>query len=103
MIRVHPRLSAAGFLVLCGCATPRIDPQLSSEIANIKAIDNYAHPVSTDPKDSEYDAMPVETLEPSSDPVRTRPGSPDAIEARKAIKRGDPAQILDQLGIETML
>ena len=97
----------------------RIDPQLASQIANIKAIDNHAHPVRPtldgEKPDTEYDALPVESLEAQSDPVRDRPGSPELIEAHRAVFGGDKAkalrtygrdyavQVLDQLNIETML
>ena len=102
------RSAFAGLCVLlCGCAQSPVDSQLAAEIAKIKAIDNHAHPVRPtapgEKPDDEYDALPVETLEPSSDPVRTRPGAPDLLEARRRIVRGDPVRVLDQLGIETML
>src|SRR5260370_26810718 len=108
----------AGFLVLTAC-TPdvrpsRIDPQLAAEIARIKAIDNHAHPVRPvaqgEKPDDEYDAMPVETLEPSSDPVRLRPKSPELLDAQRRLFGGDKAKaartygqdyavkVLDQLG-----
>ncbi len=111
-------------LILAACA-PRqetsasVDPQLFSEIAGIKAIDNHAHPVrptgAGETPDHEYDALPVESLEAESDPVRTRPGSPVLLEAHHAIFSGDKAaaqkqygqdyavRVLDQLNIETML
>ena len=101
-----------------------IDSQLAAEIARIKAIDNHAHPVRPtfgNDKDVDYDALPVETMEPSTEPVRTRQGSPLALEASQALfgKAQDYRQrkrqvlaekgagyanwVLDQLGIETML
>jgi hypothetical protein len=52
-----------------------LDSQLAAEIAKIRAIDNHAHPVRPalgNDKDTDYHAMPVETLEPPTDPVRTR-------------------------------
>jgi predicted TIM-barrel fold metal-dependent hydrolase len=108
-------------VLLAGCEkqTATIDPQLATEIAAIKAVDNHAHPVrppaAGEAPDHEYDALPVESLEPASDPVRTRPGSPVLLEAHRAIFNGDkPAarkqygqdyavRVLDQLNIETML
>jgi predicted TIM-barrel fold metal-dependent hydrolase len=101
-----------------------IDSQLAAEIAKIKAIDNHAHPVRPtlgNDKDVDYDALPVETMEPSTEPVRTRQGSPLALDASHALfgsvkdfrerKRQVLAEkgagyanwVLDQLGIETML
>src|SRR5438270_3426971 len=61
-----------------------IDPQLAAAIAKIKAIDNHAHPVrvtGANDKDTEYDALPVEVMEPYSEPVRTRPDNPDLLSA----------------------
>src|SRR5579863_7387730 len=91
---------AAALLILSGCAAQsesnaRVDPQLAAEIAKIQAIDNHAHPVrpvaAGEKPDDEYDALPVETLEPQSDPVRNRPGSPDILEAHRQIFKGDKA------------
>lgn len=127
MIRVNRHLLA--FFILSTCALldscapaaqhANVDPQLASEIAGIKAIDNHAHPVrptlAGEKPDNEYDALPVESLEAQSDPVRDRPGSPELIEAHRAIFGGDKAkaaqkygsdyavQVLNQLNIETML
>lgn len=124
MIRVHPGAVAAIFLIFCGCSAPPdrtagIDPQIAAEIAKIKAVDNHAHPVRPTPPgakpDDEYDALPVETLEPQSDPVRNRPNAPELIEAHRQIFQGNKVdaqrtygqdyalRVLDQLDIETML
>ena len=71
--------------------------------------------LSGEKRDDEYDALPVETLEAQSDPVRARRGSPELIEAHRALFGGDkakaastygrdyPGHVLDQLNIETML
>ena len=100
-----------------------IETQLAAEIARIKAIDNHAHPVRPtvgNDKDVDYDALPVETMEPYTEPVRTREGSPLALEASRALygsakdfreRRRQLRQekgigyanwVLDQVGIETM-
>jgi predicted TIM-barrel fold metal-dependent hydrolase len=100
-----------------------IDSQLASEIAKIKAIDNHAHPVRPTfgaDKDADYDALPVETMEASTEPVRTRQGSPVALEASRALYgnakdirarkqqlmqekgAGYANWVLDQIGIESM-
>jgi predicted TIM-barrel fold metal-dependent hydrolase len=117
MIRVPPRAFAAvSVLFLGACAR---EPTLLDDINKIKAIDNHAHPVrpvaAGEKPDDEYDALPVETLEPQSDPVRDRPGSPDILAAHRAMFSGDKAtmqkssgqdyavRVLDQLNIETML
>jgi uncharacterized protein len=101
-----------------------IDSQLASEIAKIKAIDNHAHPVRPtwgSDKDTDYDALPVESMDPYTEPVRTRDGSGVALEASRALfgqspdykarrrqlmeqmREGYADWVLDQLGIETML
>lgn len=116
-----------------GCAQPPVDPEIAAEIAKIKAIDNHAHPVrpvwGTD-KDTDYDALPVEVMEPSTEPVRTREGTPLVIAAWRGLfgyqyedrsaehvrelkaqkkklldekREGYANWVLDQLGIETML
>ena len=121
LVRYCAALTAFGWLAP---AQLPIDSQLAAEIAKIRAIDNHAHPVRPvfgNDKDTGYDALPVETMEPSTDPVRTRQGSPLALEASHALfgnaqdyrerKRQVLAEkgagyanwVLDQLGIETML
>jgi predicted TIM-barrel fold metal-dependent hydrolase len=94
----------------------QIDPAIAAEISKIKAIDNHAHPVLPAPGDTEYDALPVEHMDPYTEPIRTRAGSPVIAEASRQLfgnaQPGDliaqkrdayPNWILDQLGIETML
>ena len=90
--------------------TPSIDGRLAEEIDRIKAIDNHAHPVrpvaAGEAPDTEYDALPVEHLEPASDPIRTRSGSPELAEAHRALSNGgktSPAEVLNRLGIDVML
>ncbi len=114
-------LIAAGQFAL---AQISVDPRLAEEIAKIKAIDNHAHPVRPvrgNDKDTEYDALPVESMDPYTEPVRTRAGSPLAAEGARALfgsdkdflarkqqllaEKGDDYAnwVLDQLGIETMI
>ena len=105
-------------LALLGAACQRVpetavpasadaDAQLLAEIRSIPAIDNHAHPVrpvrSGEAPDRDYDALPVDNLELASDPVRERPGTPELARARAHVVRGDPAKVLDQLGIAVML
>jgi predicted TIM-barrel fold metal-dependent hydrolase len=96
-----------------------IDPQLAADVAKIKAIDNHAHPVRPtapgEAADMEFDALPVDHLEPQSDPVRQLPTGPLAAAAGKQLFHGDKAGavkahgadhatwVLDQLGIDIML
>ncbi len=101
-------------------APPAVDPKLARAIAAIKAIDNHAHPVRpTAPGvavDTEFDALPVDSLEPQSDPVRQRGKSPVVADAHaRLFGTGDRATaarehgadyatwLLDRMGIETMI
>ena len=83
----------AAMLASCSQAPEvAIDPEIAKALEQIKAIDNHAHPVRPvaegEPADTGYDALPVENLEPSSDPVRSRPGQPAYTAASKAIFGG---------------
>ena len=97
---------------------PLVDAQLADAIARIKAVDNHAHPVrptaSGEKPDDEFDALPVDNLEPQSDPVRQRPGSPEVAAAGRELFGGDkPAVqrthqsdyatwVLDRIGVDVM-
>src|SRR5262249_61562425 len=83
----------AGLLAaLTGCAPSReaaaaSDPDLEKEIEQIKAIDNHAHPVRVtaagEQPDREFDALPVDNMAPSSEPVNLRAGAPLAADAAR--------------------
>lgn len=110
-------------LLLAACAKPpssAVDPNLAAEIAKIKAIDNHAHPVrptaAGEPADTGYDALPVENLEPQTDPAFFRAnGNPLVAKASQAVFSGDKAgaakswganyaaTVLDRAGIDRML
>jgi uncharacterized protein len=116
-------LAAIG--LLAGCSRPattptRADPDLMAEIRQIRTIDNHAHPVrwvaQGEKPDRGFDALPVESMEPQSDPVAFRPGSPAVQEASRALYAGQtkaqvmaakgaqyPVWVLDQLGVEMMV
>ena len=100
-------LSLAIPLCSCNQQQPSVDPQFASEIASIKAIDNHAHPVRPgNPPDTDFDALPVEHLEPYSEPIRTRVDQPIVAEARQkmsTVDKSNPLAVLDALGIETMI
>jgi hypothetical protein len=114
-------LTVAALLAGCGRAKPpAIDPGIIAEISGIRAIDNHAHPVRVVPggtaPDRQFDALPVDNMEPSSDPLMLRSGAPAVMEASRALygtqgkqgvmkEKGDqyPAWVLDQMGIEVML
>jgi uncharacterized protein len=96
------------FLAACTNAPePRVDLQLSTEIAKIKAIDNHAHPVRPGaPADTDFDALPVEHLEAYPEPIRSRLDSPIVAEARQkmsSVDKSNPAAVLDALGIDVMI
>src|SRR5438034_11706768 len=74
-------LILALIVVLADCfqcrAQTGIDRDLLNEIYKIKAIDNHAHPFKVvaegEKPDDEYDALPLEGLEPFALPLRLRP------------------------------
>jgi len=125
---------------LCLCTAPlwnacaRSQPaDIAADIARIRAVDNHAHPVRVvgpGEQDREFDALPVDNMEPSSDPVYLRPGAPGILEAwralfgysysdlrpeharelpllrRRAMEREGnayPAWVLDRMGVDVML
>src|SRR5437762_3440600 len=58
-----------------------IDSEIMSEVQRIPAIDNHAHPARATGKDEkpdrDFDALPVDNMEPQSDPLHLRPTDPD--------------------------
>jgi uncharacterized protein len=106
------------------------DPQIMSEVNNIKALDNHTHiPKVLGPgeKDDDFDALPCDPLEPTDAPTMARPDNPRYLQAwqklfgykyndrdpahvrellatkqRIAQEQGDnyPAWVLDKLGIQ---
>ena len=126
----------AAAILPAGCEAPRgeqVDPPLALEIGRTKAIDNHAHPmraVQAGEKDDEYDALPVEMMEPSPMPVRLDPATGDYLAGMRQLfhyrhadlseahqreyledknrtmrEKGDayPSWVLDQMGTEVML
>jgi predicted TIM-barrel fold metal-dependent hydrolase len=109
-------------LLLSGCTRT---PEIAAEIEHIRAIDNHAHPVravASGEQDREFDALPVDNMEPSSDPMYLRPGDPGVIAAWRSLfggppgaarakkqstmqekSDGYPAWVLDQMGVDVML
>jgi len=128
-----------GATAFAGCGRQRrsaetdVSPQIAAEVGRIPAIDHHAHPVSvTGPgeRDREFDALPVDNMEPASDPVYLRPGDPSVLAAwhslfgynyndfrpehkreleankrRRMQEEGDqyPTWVLDRAGVEIML
>ena len=107
-----------------------VDSALYAYIRSLKAIDNHAHPMSTDPADADFDALPIGGFPPFAMPSRLRGGNPELAEAYRemygyqysdmseahmatvgplkkaaAQAKGDayPAYVLDKLGIEVQL
>jgi uncharacterized protein len=125
-------LPGLALLMWTGCDRGN-QSDLATEIARIRAIDNHAHPVrvvGSGEQDREFDALPVDNMEPSSDPVYLRPGAPGIVAAWRALfafpfhdtqpahahelqkskqraiaDQGDgyPAWVLDRMGVEVML
>ena len=104
-----------------------MDADLARQIDAIRAIDNHAHPVrmsaAGEAPDREFDALPVDNMEPATDPLALRPDAPGLADAWRglfgagemAVKQqararlmteksvAYPAWALDQMGIEVML
>ena len=130
-----PLLAALLALAACSRAPlPLADPDLSAEIERIRAIDNHAHPVRVvgagEQPDRDFDALPVDNMEPQSDPIGLRPGAPGVLDAwhtlygftgpdlqgdrlkdaearkqRVQQEKGEqyPAWVLDEMGVAVML
>ncbi len=110
------------------------DPGLVAAIARIRAFDDHSHVMTVvgpgERPDSEYDALPVDGMQPFSLPVRMSPQNLEFVGAWKALygypyadmapahlawlraargrvlrEHGDgfPAWVLDRVGIETMV
>ncbi|HEX3474865.1 MAG TPA: hypothetical protein VHT91_07470, partial [Kofleriaceae bacterium] len=71
-----------------GVAPGDIDPVIARVLATTPAIDNHAHPVLPPPNlatDRGFDALPVDNMEPQTDPVAWRPDSPALADAWKTL------------------
>ncbi len=82
-----------------------IDPRIANRIASIKAIDNHAHPVLPPPddeKDRDFDALPVDNMEPETDLVAWRPDNPQLPAAWKALWGFDGTAPLDEAGMKRL-
>jgi len=95
----------AALLAASCCFAQRIDPGIGRQIAAIQAIDNHAHPVLAPPldtSDKDFDALPVSSLEPQSDPVALRPDFPLLGAAWKALYGFNVPPPLDAQGLEQL-
>lgn len=67
-----------------GAAAREVDPAIKRVIAATLAIDNHAHPMLAPPEmamDRAFDALPVDNMEPETDPLAWRPDYPPLAEA----------------------
>ena len=94
-------LAALAAVFAFSCATPRsrpdVDSYIAAQIEQIKAIDNHAHPT-TGPADKDFDALPVEAMQPVAPPFRI-----SATDMRVQDKAKEAAGVLDASGVEIML
>ncbi|MFI5231369.1 MAG: amidohydrolase family protein [Gemmatimonadales bacterium] len=95
---------------LTSCSSPPVDASLERYIAGIRAVDNHAHPMlplaAGAPRDTDYDALPLDALPPMTLPARLRADHPDWIAAQRLVKERaikTPAEALDFAGIDIML
>ncbi|HZQ44767.1 MAG TPA: amidohydrolase family protein [Acidobacteriaceae bacterium] len=89
---IRAKLLAAivlGSAFACGFSQqPKILPDLAREIDSIPAIDNHAHPMLSPPDDAtdrEFDALPVDSMAPQTDPIALRPDWPPLHDAWQAL------------------
>ena len=71
-----------------GSRTDEVDPAIARVIADTPAIDNHAHPVLSPPAmaaDRDFDALPVDNMEPDTDPLAWRPDYPPLADAWAAL------------------
>ena len=83
-MRAQSSVPAAGE----NAVTREIDPGIAAQIYATKAIDNHAHPVLPPPNeetDRDFDALPVDNMEPATDSMAWRPDNPELPAAWKAL------------------
>jgi hypothetical protein len=107
MNRIGLTLFTAALLLAAAASSAgqRVDPAIAQQIADIWTIDNHAHPVLAPPldeKDRGFDALPVDAMEPQSDPVALRPDFPLLGAAWKALYGFDTPPPLDGSGIKRL-
>ncbi|HEY5380785.1 MAG TPA: hypothetical protein VIJ65_00905 [Acidobacteriaceae bacterium] len=81
------------------------DPAIARVIASVPAIDNHAHPMLSPPDDAtdrNFDALPVDSMAPQTDPVAYRPGYPPLADAWKALFNVDLHPPLTPQGMEQL-
>jgi hypothetical protein len=83
----------------------QLDPELYAHILSTPAIDNHAHPVLPPPNDAtdrDFDALPVDNMEPETDSVAWRPDNPQLPAAWRALWGIDLAVPLDADGMKRL-
>jgi len=85
-MRIATLVTLLLLLTACGRGPqPAADAPLAAEIARIRAIDNHAHPVRAtaagEQPDRDFDALPVDNMEPQSIFVNWRPDAPGLLDA----------------------
>jgi predicted TIM-barrel fold metal-dependent hydrolase len=104
----YPLLATLAFVlatqnhVVAQSGSPAIDPTIAAQIAGIPAIDNHAHPLLSPPAyatDRNFDALPVDTMEPYTDPAGMRPNLPALHDAWQAIFNFNGQPPLDAAGL----
>jgi len=97
--KAHPiDLSASG-------VARDIDPEIADIIATTLAIDNHAHPKLPPPNDTtdrNFDALPVDNMEPETDPVAWRPDNPQLTDAWSALWGFTESAPLDAEGLKRL-
>lgn len=87
--------------------TRDIDPEIAAQIYSIKGIDNHAHPILPRPNektDRDFDALPVDNMEPSTENMAWRPDNPELPAAWKALWNFDaPADFHEPLSAAQMV
>jgi len=106
LLRTALLIATATFRVIAQSdASPKIDSTLASQIAAIPAIDNHAHPLLSPPAyatDRNFDALPVDNMEPDTDPAGMRPDLPALHEAWQAIFHFNGTPPLDATGLKQL-
>ena len=83
----------------------QLDPELYAHILSTPAFDNHAHPVLPPPADRtdrDFDALPVDNMEPETDIVAWRTDNPQLPAAWKALWGIDLTVPLDDAGIKRL-
>ena len=83
--------------------TRAIDPEIAAFLNSTKAFDNHAHPVLPAPGDREFDALPVDSMEPETDVLAWRDDNPQLLPAWQALWHFTPAKFpLDADGMKQL-